>query len=975
MEYCKRLIEVDLPIKEISKQSQREKSIRHGNISTLHVWWARRPLASCRSVLLATILPDPLDIKCPSEFILEATKLMNGFYDKLEQSTKEEHNRVYLRDILLKFIADFSSWNNSIDKEYLTLSRKLVNLSHRTLSDHRDLHPLVVDPFSGGGSIPLEALRIGADAYASDLNPLAVLLTKVMLEYLPQSRKDISKLIERYGYWIKSNAEKELADMYPKYSDDSVPVGYLWARTICCEGPGCGAELPLIGQTLLSGKENNKYAFGLEIDKHKKEVKIRILKNPKETEIMEAISQKSSATCPVCGYTTPAKNVRKQLSEKHGGSADSRLLGVITVNSARKGRSYRPPNDNDYISLQTAKERLAKADLERINNLPLIPHEFCPPHGALGYRFQNYGIIRWRDLYTPRQLIALSTLVKLLNSSELRDLIDKECCNESEKKAILICLAFAIGRVNDLSSTLCRWLPSLEAVAASNGGQNKMPMILDYVEANPIGGAGGDFMGQINWIVRVVNYIAASDIQSGTVQIGPAQKTALPDNSASILFTDPPYYDAFGYSDLSEFFYPWIRRALGEDILGYSRDNVPKREEIIVVNKNLPDDRGEKSDASYQREMTLALDTYRRVIHPDGVGVIVFANKTTSGWEALLQSIIDAGWFITASWPILTERPVRQRAIGSAALQSSVHLVVRPRETIEGVLTEEIADWRDVISQLPIKIHEWMPRLRKEGIVGADAIFACLGPALEVFSRYSKVEKAGEPVSLKEYLEHVWAAVSKEGLNMVFEGADPQGLEEDARLTAMWLWTLSTGTNEREGNKVVKEEPEEEYGADEESKKKPAGYILEYDAARKISQGLGVNLEDIAKSGGIVEIKGSTARLLSVGERQKFLFGKKEMPKESKRKDQLTLFGGRVKEDEGEYFEKGTTALDRLHQAMLMFSMNRNDALKRFLIDDGVGSDEKFWKLADALNALYPAGSEEQRWIQGLLAKKKGMGF
>jgi hypothetical protein len=317
--------------------------------------------------------------------------------------------------------------------------------------------------------------------------------------------------------------------------------------------------------------------------------------------------------------------------------------------------------------------------------------------------------------------------------------------------------------------------------------------------------------------------------------------------------------------------------------------------------------------------------------------------------------------------------------LGQARLASSVHLVCRPRENADGsVRTDEIGDWRDVLAELPKRIHEWMPRLAEEGVVGADAIFACLGPALEIFSRYSRVEKAsGEAVTLREYLEQVWAAVAKEALTMVFEGADTSGFEPDARLTAMWLWTLNAGRNGQDSQKGQDSEDEDESPA---ASKNPSGFVLEYDAARKIAQGLGAHLETL---GHLVEISGETARLLPVAERARHLFGKDEgrMPARKRQQAQLDLFKVLDKAEEDGAFagpgmsRAGNTVLDRIHQAMILFATGRADAVKHFLVEDGIGRDQRFWRLAQALSALYPATVEEKRWIDGVLARKKGLGL
>ena len=329
----------------------------------------------------------------------------------------------------------------------------------------------------------------------------------------------------------------------------------------------------------------------------------------------------------------------------------------------------------------------------------------------------------------------------------------------------------------------------------------------------------------------------------------------------------------------------------------------------------------------------------------------------------------------------LSEREARIAAQGQARLASSVHLVCRPREIPDGpVCADEIGDWRDVLHELPRRIHEWMPRLAAEKVVGADAIFACLGPALEIFSRYARVEKAsGEHVTLKEYLEQVWAAVAKEALNMIFEGADATGFEEDSRLTAMWFWTLSTGTD---GNGATGEGEEDEGGEDDTGKKaKMSGFVLEYDAARKIAQGLGAHLEQLTS---LVEISGDKARLLPVSERARHLFGKDEgaAPAKRKAKPKQLSFADVLDEaeEDGGWGEKnapkvGSTVLDRIHQSMILFAAGRNEALKRFLVTDGAGQDQRFWRLAQALSALYPPGTDERRWVEGVMARKKGLGF
>jgi hypothetical protein len=501
-------------------------------------------------------------------------------------------------------------------------------------------------------------------------------------------------------------------------------------------------------------------------------------------------------------------------------------------------------------------------------------------------------------------------------------------------------------------------------------------MVWDFMETAPLNQIGANWIGGIDTFIDTIR-VQMAVAHSGQVQMASAASHPLPDDIASAVITDPPYYDAVPYSDLSDYFYVWLKRTLPIEH-GFDSELTPKTEECIV------DEAKGKDRAYFELQMARAMGEARRILRPDGISVVVFAHKSTHGWEAQLQAMVDAGWIVTGSWPIDTERPGRVRAQGSAALQSSVHLVCRPRENPDGsTRTNEVGDWRDVLQQLPRRMHEWMPRLAEDGVVGADAIFACLGPALEIFSRYSRVEKAsGEPVTLKEYLEQVWAAVAKEALTMVFQGADATGFEADARLTAMWLWTLQSGvaddaneesTEKNEGN----DEPE---GGAKESK--TGGFMLEYDAARKIAQGLGAYLEDL---GSLVEVSGEQARLLTVGERARYLFGKDEgrvISNRKKREPQMDLFkvleqtdGDGTPFGETKVERQGATVLDRIHQSMILFAAGRGEALKRFLVEDGAGRDQRFWRLAQALSALYPPYIEEKRWVDGVLARKKGLGF
>lgn len=1005
--YPKRLIEVDLPIKRISAHARREKSIRHGHISTLHIWWARRPLAACRAVICAALWPDPADEDCPAAFHNAAQQEMQKWvsYERQQLLSEESRPRFErarkrpelfkdgeeLRGALLDFIADFANWDNSAAPAFLATSRALTQAAHEALGGEKGTRPLVVDPFAGGGSIPLEALRVGADAFASDLNPIAALLNKVVLEFIPKYGQRLADEVRKCGDWITKEAEKKLSGLYPKDKDGSTPITYLWARTIKCEGPGCGAEVPLIRSLWLAKRTNRSIAVQIVPRPRAKRVDFQIIvkhratwvdQNDPSTKIADpkfvGTIARGSATCPCCGYTTAVGNVREQLRARKGGTKDARLFCAVMNREQEQGRFFRLPTERDLVAANKATALLNKAKIEYKGKLSLVPDEQLDVRGIRHTWAMIYGLEDWGSYYTDRQALALTSLLTLVRQAGERL---RQSENPSFAAAVQTCLAFAMSREADKLSSIARWDTTRENPQGTFARQ-ALPMLWDFNEVNPLSGCGGDWSTALDWVLRVCESRFAP-VSTGTVERASAAEHPMPSDSAHAFVTDPPYYDAVPYAYLSDYFYVWLRRALDSVFPDLFKGSlVPKDEEIVVDRPHELSD-STHDIAFYERELTKAFSEGRRVLRPDGIGTVVFASKTTASWEAILKAVVEAGWIITGSWPIDTELENRVSAQGQARLASSVHLVCRPRENPDGsVCKDEVGDWRGVLQELPRRIHEWMPRLAKEGVVGADAIFACLGPALEIFSRYSSVEKgSGDAVPLREYLEHVWAAVSKEALNMIFSSADATGFEEDARLTAMWLWTLKTG----DANGTESEDEEADSGDEEEASGKKAskgGFALEFDAARKIAQGLGAHLEDLQT---LVAVEGDTARLLPVAERAQHLFGKDEgkvAPARRKRETQMDMFKPSQQPDDAESTfgetkveRAGATVLDRIHQSMILFAANRTEALKRFIVEDGAGKDTRFWTLAQALSALYPTHTEEKRWVDGVLARKKGLGF
>ena len=428
---CKRLAEVDFPIAEVSRHAAREKSIRHGHPSTLHLWWARRPLASSRAVLMALLMPDPCDPCCPEDFKARARELLLGMRGRPSGWDSTVQTDEGLRQVILKFIADFANWDNAAKAEYLATGRGLVQAAHPEET------PLVVDPFAGGGSIPLEALRLGCEAFASDLNPVACLILKVMLEDIPRYGPGLADELRKAGAGIKAKAEKELAELYPKDPDGATPIAYLWARTVRCEAPNCGAEIPLMRSMWLCRKPKRKWALRPQVVHDGgllPRVEFEIFQPRGDSEVAAGTVSRARATCPCCRTVLPPERVRSQLAAQRGGADavfdeqgdrtdGSRMTAVVTVIPGQPGRRYRLPTDADYAAVRLAQERVAAIldQWERGGRQGLrpVPDEPLPPIGTLGFRVQRYGMMQWGDLFTARQKAALVELGPLI-SAELQ---------------------------------------------------------------------------------------------------------------------------------------------------------------------------------------------------------------------------------------------------------------------------------------------------------------------------------------------------------------------------------------------------------------------------------------------------------------------------------------------------------------------------------------------------------------------------
>ena len=686
---CKRLAEVDFPIAVVSKHSAREKSIRHGHPSTLHLWWARRPLAACRSMLLALLLPDPCDPHCPEDFKSKAREILPKVQGAV--GPKDEN----LRQSLLRFIGDFSNWDLSANPAYLEVSRGLVKAAHPEET------PLVVDPFAGGGSIPLEALRLGCEAFASDLNPVACLILKVMLEDIPRHGPTLADELRQVGKEIKEAVEKELAEFYPTDPDGAKPIAYLWARTVRCESPNCGAEIPLMRSFWLCKKAKRKRALKYKVippssSPSPARGEGRIIEPRVEFEIFEPKNDKdvppgtvnrAKAKCLCCepGVLSPDR-VKAQLRQQCGGGdvifdangnriGGARLLAVVTLNEHVQGRNYRIPMISDYKSVWKARNKYIEIRKDKLpNGLEIVPNELLPPTSTGFLAPPIYGMKSWGDLFTDRQKIIMTEFTKII----------------SQLTTFREVFALALTKLSSGYSSLSVWRPPTQDIG-NIFERMGLGMCWDFAEANPFAGATRSWDSVLNDAVNVVAYVGA--MLSGATELADACSHPLPDETNQVWFTDPPYYFAVPYADLSDFYFVWLKRALPEhplvrDPFDSNNPLTPKERELCEMAHWDSCRYGYKDKSFFENGMKKAFFEGCRILKHDGIGCVVFAHKTTEGWEALLSGMIQGGWTITGSWPIATEMGSRLRARDSAALATSVHLVCRPRPQ-----NRPIGDW------------------------------------------------------------------------------------------------------------------------------------------------------------------------------------------------------------------------------------------------------------------------------------------
>lgn len=748
----KKLIEVALPLDAINAASAREKSIRHGHPSTLHLWWARRPLAAARAVIFSSLVDDPSSH--PDKFPTE------------EAQDKE-------RQRLFKILEQLVVWENSNDERILAQAKEEI------LKSTDGNPPEFLDPFAGGGAIPLEAQRLGLKVHASDLNPVAVMINKAMIEIPPkfQGKRPVNPNyteldgkntgghyglktdVEYYGNWMREEAFKRIGHLYPKakLSDGSeaTVIAWIWARTVKCPNPVCGCEMPLVRSFTLTKKKGKETHVALDI----KGNQIQYFVEPGMTKSIEGTVNRNGAQCPCCSTPVGFPYIRE--SGKTVGLG-AQMIAVVAEGTT--GRLYLTPSDLQENS----------AILERPHDYPNASITFNPRD----FKTPNYGLAEFADLFTPRQLTALTTFSDLVKEAQHQAYLDAIKAGMSDDnigldaggsgaqaygEAIGVYLAFVVDKLTDYHSSLCSWHNGRDLIRNTFGRQ-AIPMVWDYAEANPFSNSTGSFANTLDWILKnIIEF--PKNTQLGIVK----QADATIDNAlrSIMISTDPPYYDNIGYADLSDYFYIWMRQSLRDTYPQLFRTMlVPKAEELVATPYRFEGDT-ERAKDFFESGM---LETFKR-IHTytrEDIPVTVFyafkqsetvnsdgtedgPSTASTGWETMLTALINSGFAITGTWPMRTELANKLVAIDANVLASSIVLVCRKRSSSNDTMSR-----RDFLSILHREMKDALKKLQQANIAPVDLAQASIGPGMAIFSRNGKIIEAdGTPMTVRDALAQI----------------------------------------------------------------------------------------------------------------------------------------------------------------------------------------------------------------------------
>lgn len=747
----RKLIEVSLPLETINAESAREKSIRHGHPSTLHLWWARRPLAAARAVLFAQLVDDP---------------------SSRPDLYPSEEDQTLARKKLHALIERLVVWENSNDETLLREAHEKI------LESTGGNPPPILDPFAGGGTIPLEAQRLGLEAHASDLNPVAVLINKALIEIPPKfagqrpvfpgaaeesiqtwpRATGLAEDVRRYGQWMRDEAEKRIGHLYPKATlpdgTKATVIAWIWARTVTCPNPACGIAMPLVRSWWL-GKKKGKEAYVVPVIDGKT-VRFEIGHDLKAapTKETDGTVGRTGATCVRCGAACDLNYLR---SEGINGHIGAQLMAIVAEGNRR--RVYLPPTAEHVEAANVANPADAPS-----GDVATNPRWFSPP---------AYGFTTFASLFTPRQLTALTTFSDLAGEARDKVLHDALAAGlptgdrldnggvgaEAYADAVATYLGLAVSKMTDRNSTLTNWYVTRESTSSTFARQ-ALPMVWDHSEVDPLADNTGSFSNSFLWTAAVLAGQRASAV--GLVQQLDARAAVA---SQAVISTDPPYYDNIGYSDLSDYFYVWLKqilRPVHPSILGTLL--VPKSQEL-VANPYRHNGVGAAQDY-FESGFRDVFRTARESAPSEFPMTVYYAFKqqdsavegdSSTGWETLLEGMIHSGWSITATWPMRSEASNRMVARGTNALASSIVLACRPRPE-SAPRTDRRGFLAALKSELPSKLRE----LQQGSIAPVDLPQAAIGPGMAVFSRYSAVlEDDGSTMTVRTALQRINAILDE----------------------------------------------------------------------------------------------------------------------------------------------------------------------------------------------------------------------
>jgi len=939
----RRFIEESFPVREVSEESAREKNIRHGHISTLHIWWARRPLAASRATAYAALVPAEDD---PAAW----------------QKQRE-------------FIQLLSKWENSLDPQLLAVARRRIYEAHaRRLSAElgeavtaEDLEngkpppPRVLDPFAGGGAIPLEALRLGCETCANDYNPVAVLILKATLEYpqkygrrfegmppdlwregssggpsgrheqgqmelglettsasaeVPSDFNPLLAAVKKWGNWVLEEARKELADFYRSPDPDETVVGYIWARTLPCRNPACAAEIPLMRQFWLAKKIRREIALRPVTDGPGGPVRFEIVARGKKAagqgyapwpdgyDPSRGTVSRAVVVCPACGATIEAKETRRMFQE---GRAGQRMVAVVTTRRGQRGKFYRLPTEAD-LDASAAAERALAEKRERLMvewGVDPVPDEPLPVMSGV-FNAPIYGMDTWGKLFNPRQQLALITFAERVRRAHEQMLARRY--PEDFAQSVAMYLGFVLSRTVDFESSLCHWHPQWEFIPNTFARQ-ALPMAWDFAELNlfsPI--LTGTWESMHRQIVRAIESAGVST-KPGTVSHASATRLPYPDEHFDAVLTDPPYYNSVPYADLSDFFYVWLKRTVGHlypDL--FATPLTPKGEEITEMAGWDPVRYPHKDKQFFEENLARAFQQIHRVLKPDGVAIIVYAHKSTEGWETVINALLESGLVVSGAWPLNTEMQSRLRANESAALASSIYIVARK------VARKPTGFYNEVRQELRRHLDRKLQRLWGEGIGGADFFIAAIGSAIEVFGKYEKVmDYEGNVVRADRLLEEVRVLATDFAVHRILHNGFSAEVSPLTRLYVLWRWEFQEAA------------------------------VL-FDDARKLAQSCGVDLAlEWDRPKGFIR----------------------------KRKDSVVLLGPdarRLEDLEAAVRGANPELVDVLHYALRLWEAGRAAELAAVLGRTGFGVQDVFYRVAQAVAESLPTDSREKKLLEGFLA-------